>query len=329
MKIIKEIFNTISRHEMLRKGDRVLVAVSGGPDSVFLLHILKELEGKLGIKLFVCHLDHSMRGRESSQDAKFVKRLAKKLNLRAVTAKIKEKQSSKKLSKEEWLRGKRYLFFKRSAHMVRANAIATAHTMDDQAETVIMRVIKGSSIKGLVGVHPVRLENKIKFIRPLISFEKKEILMFLEKSKIPYRLDQTNKENAFLRNRIRNKLLPHLAQYNPRIKRSLCNLAESLKEDFDFIAEEKKKRASLLKGEGPARSICLSSLLLQPKAIQKEMVRETLLLMGANVKKLTYRHRKDIEDFVTKKAKGKSLDLPDGVRVVKGENVINFIKLLR
>lgn len=314
---------------MIKSGDKVLVAVSGGPDSVFLLHVLKGLEGKLGIKLFVCHLDHSTRGKESSLDAKFVRRLAKKLNLRAVTAKIKEKQSSKKLSKEEWLREKRYLFFKRSARTVRADAIATAHTMDDQAETVIMRVIKGSSIKGLVGVHPVRFENKIKFIRPLIRFEKKELLRFLEKSKIPYCLDRTNKENAFFRNRIRNKLLPHLARYNPRIKRSLCNLAESLKEDFDFIAGEKKKRASLLKGEGPARSICLSSLLLQPKAIQKEMMRETLLLMGANVKKLTYRHWKDIEDFVTKKAKGKSLDLPDGVRVVKAENTINFIKLLR
>lgn len=302
---------------MLKRGDRVLVGVSGGPDSVFLLYILSGLRAKLGITLRVAHLDHGIRGRSSRGDALFVKKLSKKMGLKSVFKKLDLKNLKSKLSTEELLREKRYDFFEKTAFKFRFNTVATAHTLDDQAETVMMRLIKGASLKGAVGIHPVRNEKKLKFIRPLFEIEKKEILGFLKKEKAAFRLDRTNTDERFLRNKVRIKVLPYLAKINPRVKRSLFNLAESLREDFEFIRNEKERRKKIIENGGYFFYIDLRDIFLQPRAMRKEIVREALCLSGGNVKKLTYRHWKDIDDFIKMKQKGKSMDLPGRVQMVK------------
>ena len=189
-----------------------------------------------------------------------------------------------------------------------------------------MRIIKGASLKGVVGIHPVRSEGKLKFIRPLLEVEKKDILKFLKKRKIAFRIDSTNTEERFLRNRVRNKVLPYLAKVNPRIKRALFNLAESLREDFEFIEWEKRRRKAVIKSGKRLSYIELCDILLQPRALRKEIVREALGVSGGNIKKLTYRHWKDIDDFLRTKQKGKSMDLPGGVRVQKTRDRLIFIK---
>jgi len=322
MDLTQKILKTVSRYEMFGRGDKILLGVSGGPDSVFLTYFLNSVKNKLGIKLFIAHMDHGVRGAASKKDADFVRRIAKKLKLKFITSKAKIKKS--KLSLEEILREARYDFFRKSCKKLKINMVVTAHTLDDQAETVFMRVIKGSALKGLVGIHPVRRDKKIKFVRPLLEIEKEEIINYLKTRKISYRIDRTNLENKFLRNRIRNEIFPYLLSVNPRIKRSLFNLSESLREDFEFIELEKERRKNILKKGKKEHYIFLKDMLLQPKAIQREITREALKLIGANVKKLTYRHWMDVDNFIRKTPKNKSIDLPDGVKIRKKENSLTF-----
>jgi tRNA(Ile)-lysidine synthase len=326
MEITRKILATIDHYGMLEKGDRVLVAVSGGPDSVCLVHALKALEDKLGIRLFIAHLDHSVRGKESERDARFVKNLAGEMGIKLVSKKLSSKKTKSKLSPEERLREKRYAFFKEASTKAGARIVATAHTLDDQAETVMMRVIKGASLKGVVGIHPVRREGRIKFIRPLIEVEKKEAIKYLKKAGLSFRVDRTNLEDKFLRNRVRNKILPYLARVNPRLKRSLFNLSEHLREDYEFIEEEKKKRRNLIKSKALFKYIELCDIILQPRALRKEIIREALKSAGGNIKKLTYRHWRDIDNFVKTKETGKIIDLPGRVRIKKTRDRLLFIK---
>lgn len=322
------IVDTINQYCMLARNERVLVGVSGGPDSVFLAHFLNREKERLGTRLYIAHLDHSIRGRESIADAEFVKRLAASLGLKFLHAKLKKKEiaAKSKLSLEERLREKRYAFFRKAAAENGCRTVATAHTLDDQAETVLMRIIKGASLKGVVGIHPVRFEKKVRFIRPLIGVEKKDILEYLRNYNIRFRVDLTNLSDDFLRNRIRNRVLPYLGRINPKIKRSLSNLAESLREDFEFIEEEKRRQKGIIKGRKPPCHIEIADLIRQPKPIRKEIARDALRSAGANIKKLTFRHWKEIDLFIREKAVNKSLDFPGGVRMRKTQRRLIFEK---
>jgi tRNA(Ile)-lysidine synthase len=317
MDLTKTVLTSLRYYGMSRKGDKVMVAVSGGPDSVCLLHILNRIKDSLGIKLSVAHLDHGIRGSESRRDAGFVKRLAKKEGLPFFSKRIRSPGGRSGLSLEEALRAKRYEFLKRSCKKAHAHVLATAHTLDDQAETVLMRVLKGSSMKGLVGIHPVFYDGDLRIIRPLIQTEKQEILTYCADQRIGYRTDRTNRENRFLRNRIRNRIIPYLESVNPRLKRTLSQIADSLREDFAFIEAEKKKKSRMVRrGKGGA-SILLCDIVFQPKALQREIMREALMRSGANIKRLTFRHWKDIDTLIREKAKGKSMHVPGGLRIRK------------
>jgi tRNA(Ile)-lysidine synthase len=326
MELTHKILDTISRYGMLGKGDRALVGVSGGPDSVFLVHALNDLKRRLGITLCAAHLNHGTRGKESERDAQFVRKLARSLRIKLYYGKLTPLTGvGSKFSPEERLREKRYVFFEKAASAMKCRIVATAHTLDDQAETVLMRIIKGAALRGIVGIHPARVTKNIKFIRPLIEIEKKDIHLFLKNKKIPFRVDRTNSENRFLRNRIRNRVLPYLSKINPRLKRSLSNLAESLRQDFEFIEEEIKKIKPSIKAKKKSlRYVLLRDILLQPKALQKEIVREAFKETGGNIKKLTFRHWRDVDSLIRKKEIGKSLDLPGRVKMRKTRDRIIF-----
>jgi len=329
MNLEQKIIKTIKNYGMLKKGERVLLAVSGGPDSVFLTHILCKLEDKLGITLRLAHLDHGIRGKESAKDCRFVKNLAESLKIPFVTEKLRMKKRNQKISLEEVLREKRYAFLKKEAKRFRQSVIATAHTLDDQAETVLMRIIKGTSLKGIVGIHPVRYDKSVRFIRPLIEIEKCEILSWLKKKALPYCIDSTNLDDSFLRNRVRNKIIPYLERVNPRLKRSLFNLSQSIEEDYRFIEDEKRKRLNLLNKRKKVIYLELKDLIMQPKALQREIIRELLIQIGGNIKKLTFRHWKEIDLFLREKAKNKKLSLPGGVELVKEKARLSALRALK
>ncbi len=323
---LKRVKDTIKQYGMIAKGDRVLVAVSGGPDSVCLLKALHDLARKLDIELVVANMDHCLRGKESEKDSMFVRELAEDMALPFVHKKINVKSAGKKgASVEEKAREKRYEFFKEGAVAERCGVIATGHSMDDQAETVLMRVIYGSSLSGLAGIHPVRFEKGLKIIRPLIRVSRREILGFLGKSAPGYVEDSSNRDMRFLRNSVREEVLPFLEKYNPRLKRSLANLSDALREDLAFLEAEKERTMKKHVREKQAR-VDIRDLILQPKAVRREVFKELFARSGGNVKKLTYRHWMDMDHFLRAAVKNRSLDLPGNVSVTKRDGELFFRK---
>ena len=328
--LIERVLKTVRDYDMLKPNDIVLAAVSGGPDSVFLLYALDALKKKLKVrKLVVCNLDHGLRGDESREDSLFVKRSASRLGLEFIHKKISlNNKRSGDLSLEEMGREARYKFFRDAADKAGANVIATGHTLDDQAETVLMRFIKGASLKGIVGISPVRSDGRLSVIRPLLELEKEEIKKFLHDRDISYRTDHTNLEPIYFRNVVRQEIIPFLERFNPRLKKALFNLAEHLREDFEFIETEREKNKGLVSSmkEGEVE-IRLTDIIVQPRALQKEILRDSLEKAGGIVKKLSFKHWKEIENLIKYKRKGNSVDLPGSIRATRTEKSIIFHKI--
>ena len=327
--LTEQVLKTARSYEMLEAGDTVLAAVSGGPDSVFLLYVLKGLKNKLKLKkVAVCNLDHGLRGDESKEDSAFVKRLAAELGFEFIHKTIDLKKIARKdISTEEAAREERYKFFQEAAGKSGADVLVTGHTLDDQAETVLMRFIKGAALKGIVGIAPVMEFGTLKVARPLIELEKAEIVDHLDASGIGYRVDRTNAEPVYFRNVVRSQILPFLEKYNPKLKRALFNLAEHLREDFDFIERAKASIKDGRSGSGAARvEIRLRDIAVQPGALQKEILRDLLEDAGGEVKRLSFRHWKELESLIRQKSSGNSVDLPGDIRVTRLADKMVFLK---
>lgn len=219
--------------EGLHAGVRLAVAVSGGADSVGLLRVLADAAPEMGLVLSVAHVHHGIRGADADEDAQFVEELAGRLGLafcihRANTpAKARERRQSL----EEAGREDRYTWFRALMAEGKADAVATAHTLDDQAETVLHRLLRGAWTEGLGGIHPVVLCVKGAILRPLLETRRAEIRAWLEAIAQPWREDATNQDQTFTRNRIRQALLPQMADFNPRIAEQLAHMAELARDE--------------------------------------------------------------------------------------------------
>jgi tRNA(Ile)-lysidine synthase len=328
--LIERVLKTVRNYAMLRPGDTVLVAVSGGPDSVFLLHAILAIRRKFGLKkVAVCNLDHGLRGEESKADSAYVMGEAKRLGVECVHKRIDmRRRAPGKVSTEEAAREERYRFFREAASRVGAGVVATGHTIDDQAETVIMRIIKGASLKGIVGIAPCREDGELRIVRPLVELGKGEILDYLELSGIGYRIDSSNLQDVYFRNVVRREILPFLERYNPKLKRSLFNLAQHLREDFEYIDEARSREGKRLAKERDGRvEIALRDLVVQPRAIQKEVLRDSLARAGGEVKKLSFRHWNEVDRLLRSASTGLSVDLPGSIRVTRTARDLVFRKI--
>lgn len=308
---------------MLKKNDRVLICVSGGPDSMFMAHALIYFKKEWDLELGIAHLDHGIRGKASYEDLLFVKGFARSNGIPFYSKRIRiPKQKGRSI--EETAREKRYAFFESIAQAHKFNKIATAHTLTDQAETVLMRIIRGTSIRGLTGIPPVRAENKFTFIRPVIETSREELMGFVRDRKISFRVDKTNDENIYFRNRVRNEVIPYLKRLNPKIERSLSNLALGLREDREYIERESSLDKLRIKKTKGAVAIDLKDLVLQPQTLQKEIVRDALIKSGANIKKLTYEHWKCIRQIIRNRTRVSSLDIPGNILLEKSGHSLKF-----
>lgn len=318
--LIDKARQTIVKYNMLEKGDRVVVGVSGGPDSMALLYILNLLKKEFNLTLFVAHLNHMLRKTAASRDAMFVKRRAERLNLPAVmdSRDVLGLSKASKISIEEAGRDARHNFYLRAAERFNANKIALGHTQDDQAETVLMRLLRGSGLLGLSGIPPVRKFEDKKIIRPLIDAPKEEVIKFLSKRKIPFRRDITNIQPIYLRNRIRQRLLPFLENaFNPEIKKVLNGIAKNVRIDYSYllkIAEKKFKRYATCSRDKVRVSL---RFLDEDVAIQRMIIREAVRKIKGDLNSITYAHWEDLNGLLKKKAKWQ-LNLPDNV-LAKGE----------
>jgi tRNA(Ile)-lysidine synthase len=304
---------------MFHKGERVLLGVSGGPDSVALLYVLEALKKNLGLKLHIAHLDHRLR-KDSYKDAEFVKDLADKFNLPATIAAVDIKRLAKKGSIEEVSRQQRLKFFKRLTKNYSIQKIALGHNQDDQAETVLMRILRGSGLYGLQAIAPVRTIEGLVVVRPLIEISRKEINSYLAKKKVVPCIDFSNLESVFFRNRIRNKLIPLLeSRFNKNIKKSLSNLAEIIALDYDFLAHQAQKKLRAILAGCYAKTVRLDSkrFLKLPIALQRMIMRLVIARLLGSTRKFDFRHWQEIEDLVRFRPIGAIVDLPKGLCVKK------------
>ena len=265
---------------MLGPNERVLVACSGGPDSTALFHLFRELAPGLCLHLSLLHFDHRLRP-ESSKDYRFVQALARRFEIPFYGGKNQTPASAQKtgLSPEEAARKIRYEFFEQIAKKTRIKKIALAHHRDDQAETVLMRLIQGTGLRGLQGIRPAVKIHGITFIRPLIETSRREIQMYLKERGLSWREDATNRSNQFLRNRIRNRLLPLLEkEFNPLIREALARLAETSYQESAGFDEWVRERASgfLKSRRNESMGLDRENFLKLPRVLQFRLLDEFL-----------------------------------------------------
>jgi len=243
MSLLLKFESHLKTESLISYSDTVWVACSGGPDSVGLFHLLVALREKWNLRLGLLHFNHRLRGRESRRDEQAVQKLAKQYGvpLEIGRGSIRKKSRDGVFSLEEAARRARYDFFVRTAKRRRIQKMATAHTQDDQAETVLMRVLQGTGLRGLLGIRAKIEMRGAAFIRPLLSFRKKEILDYLNFHKISFRRDSTNLATRFLRNRIRRRLLPMLErEFNPRVVETLARIPSIARDEYGFLESMEK-----------------------------------------------------------------------------------------
>lgn len=240
--LIETVTKFIETNKLIEPNNTIIIGLSGGPDSVFLVHVLKSLESKLNLKLIAAHLDHQWRP-NSYQDVEFCQNLAQKLDIEFVSEKassIKFDSKSKEISNtgslEELGRTLRRTFFELTAQKFQANSIALGHHKDDQVETFFIRLIRGASIAGLASMRSkTESPNGICYIRPLLSISKSEILTYLDNHKIKYLTDYTNNLDIFLRNKIRKNLIPVLSQCDSRFEKNFQKTLDNIQQTDQFL----------------------------------------------------------------------------------------------
>ena len=230
--LLKRLKDFAKEYNLLPKNSRIGVAVSGGPDSVFLLTMLNALKNEFNLDLTVLHFNHKIR-KEADEEEQFVTKLAKTMNLKVLTEKgnVEELSKEKKLSIEHAARIKRYAFFEKAKSQFDLDFIATGHTMNDFVETFLINLLRGSTIDGLVALKPKRGY----FIRPILAFKKEEIVEFLNKNSIEFVMDRSNMDKKFTRNKIRLDLLEKLKEFNPNIVETLFRSGMTMLEDVEYM----------------------------------------------------------------------------------------------
>ena len=235
-----KVIQTIQKNHLIETGDKVIIGVSGGPDSICLLHILNEIKEILGITLYVAHVNHKIR-KNANLDEQYVQEFCKKINIPFFAKQIDVQKIAKqnKIGLEEAGRKARYDFFEEVFEKTKANKIATAHTANDNAETVIMHFIRGTGLNGLKGIEKTR-QNK--YIRPLIECTREEVEEYCEKNNLNPRIDETNEENIYTRNKIRNICIPYIKnEFNQNIIETINRLAEIVTEEDEYLQNQTEK----------------------------------------------------------------------------------------
>ncbi len=306
------------------KGQGILIALSGGPDSVFLLETLYRLKDELRLGLEVCHFDHGLRGEESRRDARFSQLMAARLGLEfhLGSGDVKAFSREKGISVQEAARALRYDFFQDTLRKRGLDFLATGHTADDQAEEVMIRLIRGSGLPGLGGI-PWKRDGWI--IRPILNFKRKEIASYLDQNRIEYIIDSSNLKDTYLRNRIRHRLIPLLEkEFNPAIVDTLTRTCQVIQTENAFLQQCAKEAYQLLALEmepAQGRIVLLADKLLGfHPAILRRVIRLALEDIGIHSGILGTRHILSIEDALSDSGPHWELHMPFGVCVTKRQD---------
>jgi len=317
----RRVLSFIGEYALISGGETVLVAVSAGPDSVCLLHLLNSLKVELGIKLYIAHLDHGLRGVEAEADAAYVSELAAKLGLPIESEKrdVRTWNEQRRTSLEEAAREVRYHFLDDVARQVRASRVAVGHTRDDQVETVLLHYIRGSGISGLRGLRPAapmpygKRDDGIYVVRPLLTVTRQETAEYCNQHGLQPRNDTSNQQTRFLRNRVRLELIPLLRQYNAGIEEALLRLADVAGEDADFVDEQASQVfAQTASSEGALTCLDSGKLRGVPLALQRRVFRIALEQACGSLRDIEAGHIDSLARLLFA-ATGKCMHLPGGL----------------
>jgi len=278
--LIEKVEAVVRRYGLLPRGKTVGLAVSGGPDSVALLEALAELAPRRRCKLVVMHVNHGLRGRESGDDQRFVKRLAARRGLACRARRIGQQATVRKSRgaagiSEDVLRSARYMLLHAMAKEAGASVVALGHHRDDLAETVVMHFLRGSGPAGLGGFRAKTRRGGVTYVRPLYDCTRAEILAFCRRRGLRWREDRTNRDTRWLRNRIRHELLPHLEkEYNPRLRDLLADNARWFREDEDYFEAQARETLGMSRPTSrPPRSVPLETLRALPPPVLARLFR--------------------------------------------------------
>lgn len=282
---------SILEHGLLRPGTRVLAAVSGGADSVAMLSVLCELAGPLKLGIVVGHLNHCIRGKAATADAAFVRRLARKFKLPAEIGRADVPRLAREggVSVEMAAREARYEFLARVAHRRKCSAVATAHTMDDQAETVLLKLARGAGAGGLGGIRRKNVMHGVIVVRPLLDIARADIVAHLGALGLRWREDRTNTDQSYLRNRVRHKVLPFLSQtMNPGIHRALARAGDVLGVEDEWMDSFAAMALLECVGAGGKNAIMADRLAKLHPALRRRVLRQWLVAGGVPVESVDY-----------------------------------------
>ena len=344
LQLRKQVAGVIREYNLFNANDRVLLGVSGGPDSTALLNLICNTNqtNPPYSEIFIVHLNHSIRGRESDEDEQFVNTLAEQYEVSLITEKrdIREIARERKISLEEAARDERYKFFESAAKRVRANVIAVGHNADDNAETILHRIIRGTGVTGISGIRPIRKLTQIStinLVRPLLFTWRKDIIAYLEEENLSYKVDSTNFEKDKLRNRIRMELIPHLQKnYNAKIKKSLVTLGKTAAQNIDYMEAKAKvlfEGALMNKEAKTEMPITVDKIVLDihklkelPQILQQMIIKEAIIRLNIPLKKLSYNNYRYILKILHSKKRSVNNIVKKYLNVRIEENELHFSK---
>ncbi|MBR3162611.1 MAG: tRNA lysidine(34) synthetase TilS [Clostridia bacterium] len=322
----EQILKTINKYELIKSGDKIVLAVSGGPDSIFMLDILIKLRKKINYNIVVCHINHMIR-KEAEADEIFVKNFCAKYNIECFIKRIdvREYANNNKIGTEEAGRIVRYEFFEEILKKTHSNKIALAHNKNDKVETILMNILRGTGIQGLKGIEPIR-DNK--YIRPIIEIERKDIEKYCRDNNLNPRIDKTNFENIYTRNKIRNVVIPYIQkEFNPSIVESINRLSQIATEEDDFLNAYTKEIYKNIIIEEKKNQIILNlkELNKQDRVIKKRIILYTINnLFGSNngIEKI---HIEDVLKLCEKNIGNKYLTPNKNIKILVNKGKVFFI----
>jgi tRNA(Ile)-lysidine synthase len=315
MNFEQRIFQFIGKNKMIAPRGLVLVGVSGGADSMALLQSLSALRHDLGVQLHAAHFNHRFRP-EAGDDERFVTRWCKKLNIPLITGR-RPGGKIRHLSEDD-ARQMRFDFFVKNAKRLKAQSVALAHTRNDLAETVLMRLMRGSGLYGLRAILPRRSIEGVIFVRPLIGVDRADVEHYLKVQKTPFCTDTTNHQTVYQRNKVRHELLPLLVkEYNPQIVNALSDMASTAGEDYEFLSMHARKHFDRNVTVSPGKvKLQLRGIRRQHPAILRLMFRQMAESLTKDPAVLTFEHIHALENLAAQSSQG-AVDLPNHLKAVK------------
>ena len=328
----EQVLKTINKYNLIKSGDKIVLAVSGGPDSIFMLDILNKIrqnpKNNLSFNIIVCHVNHMIR-KEAEEDETYVINFCKKNNIEYYIKRIDVQKyaNNKKVGTEEAGRIVRYEFFDEIMQKTKANKIAIAHNKNDKVETIIMNLLRGSGSLGIKGIEPKRDE---KYIRPIIEIERKDIEKYCDQNKLEPRIDKTNFENTYTRNKIRNIVIPYIQkEFNPNIVNTITRLSEIITEEQQYLSKITKNEYQNLLIEEKENTIILDlkKFNILDNVIKKKLVLYTITKLKGSSKGIEKIHIDDIIKLCKNNIGNKYLTPNKNIKILVKKGKIFFYSI--